>query len=84
MSAIQLVPYNEAWNERFEEECRKLPELIGDLLDESHHGGSTLLVQLTIGSAPKSKIPWRGSPNTITGTVRESAFAVLCWLIVQS
>lgn len=41
MSAIQLVPYDEAWCERFEEVRLTLSELIGDLLDEIHHVGST-------------------------------------------
>lgn len=41
MSAIQVIPYDNAWNERFEEERLRLSELIGDLLDEIHHVGST-------------------------------------------
>jgi len=41
MSAIQVIPYDNAWNERFEEERLRLSELMGDLLDEIHHVGST-------------------------------------------
>lgn len=47
MSAIQVVPYDSAWNERFEEERLRLSELIGDLLDEIHHVGSTSVYGLS-------------------------------------
>ncbi|MGV1833097.1 GrpB family protein [Agrobacterium vitis] len=46
MSAIQLIPYDAAWRERFEEERFRLGELIGDLLDDIHHVGSTSITGL--------------------------------------
>jgi GrpB-like predicted nucleotidyltransferase (UPF0157 family) len=41
MSAIQVIPYDDAWPERLEKERQRLTESIGDLIAEIHHVGST-------------------------------------------
>lgn len=41
MNAIQVVDYNPAWPLLFEKEKRQVLKLIGDLVDDIHHIGST-------------------------------------------
>lgn len=52
MSAIQVAPYDESWPHLFQEERGRLLELLGDIIDEVHHVGSTSIA----GLAAKPKI----------------------------
>lgn len=47
MSAIEVVDYNPAWPRLFEEEKSRLVKLIGDIVDDIHHVGSTSVVGLS-------------------------------------
>lgn len=46
MSAIKVVPYDPAWPGLFEREKSRIHYLIGDMLDDIHHIGSTSVVGL--------------------------------------
>lgn len=46
MNAIKVVDYNPAWPGLFEEQKRRILELIGDMVANIHHVGSTSIVGL--------------------------------------
>jgi GrpB-like predicted nucleotidyltransferase (UPF0157 family) len=46
MSAIKVVDYDPAWPGLFENQKRRVLELIGDMVEDIHHVGSTSIVGL--------------------------------------
>jgi GrpB-like predicted nucleotidyltransferase (UPF0157 family) len=47
MSAIKVVPYDPAWPGLFEREKSRIHHLIGDMVEDIHHIGSTSVVGLS-------------------------------------
>lgn len=79
MSAIQVIPYDDAWPKRFEEERERLVSLIGGLVAEVHHVGSTSIEGLS--AKPKIDIEAVLCSNAVVAqavermkTVSESTF----------